>query len=140
MKKALVSLSFLGQILDIEPKEVLSDEKLKSLIRFCSHTNGMGDLTFLSKSQQKQLMAKAIQEAEGYRETHSMRYTIMRDVTSCLFDLAKPVIVIKENAQYGVYMTKGGVATKRIGTFHEYNAMSTWCKIHSFKFTSVIGE
>jgi hypothetical protein len=140
MKKSS-SISFLGQTIDIEPKEKLSDEKLHFLVRFCTNTNGLGDLSYLSTSQKKQVAAKAIQEAEGYKETHSMRYCIMRDVTNSLFNLAKKVRVIKENGQYCVYMLKGSKpATNPIGVFVEYNAMSIWCRFHCFKFDSVIGE
>ncbi len=74
-----------GKTLTIDNgKEILSEAKLNALKHLCLRD---GNLPKLSKKQEKQLLVYAMNEAEKYRNTHSMRYTIMRDVTKAIFNI-----------------------------------------------------
>jgi hypothetical protein len=132
----ITSISTNGKTYDFEPKEKLSDEKLNFLIQFCCDHDGMADLTFLSKSQQKQLIKKALEKAESYSSTHSMRYSIMRDVTGSLFNVFVNVYVTEKGNEYNVYKSKGD--KKPIATFTYWDNMDKFCREKCFKYNGVV--
>jgi hypothetical protein len=65
-------------------RTVLTEDMLMALRWTCQ--NGF-ELPKLSPSQQKQLITYGMAEAEQYPNTHSMRYSIMRDICKALFDI-----------------------------------------------------
>lgn len=73
-----------GSSMPIEKNSVLTEFELMCL-KHVAFNNA--DLSKLSAKQKKQLIAYAITEAEKYSTTHSMRYTIMRDVCKAIHNI-----------------------------------------------------
>jgi hypothetical protein len=127
-----------GSDIIIEKNVTLTNDQLLSL-KYSAFNNV--NLSKLSAKQKKQLIAYAITEAEKYHSTHSMRYTIMKDVCLALFNLNEikltSVYIALENDIYNVYNSKG--CTVPLATFTEYTDLEQYCKDNNFKFTTIDG-
>jgi hypothetical protein len=70
----------------IDGKTKLTLAMLKTLVSMCLHNS---QLPTLSAGQQKQLLNHAMDDAEKYPTSHSMRYTILKDVVKGLHKIAR---------------------------------------------------
>jgi hypothetical protein len=77
--------SSLGKTYQItDGKTVLTEDMLQAL-KWAAQ-NGF-EVPKLSPSQQKQFITYGMAEAEKYSNTHSMRYSIMRDICKSIFGI-----------------------------------------------------
>lgn len=76
-----------------DTKANLTDDQLNALYWYCLNTNGEGKLPKLGKKQETQLVEYAMRKALQYNNTHSMRWTIMRDVCISLFGIKRASMI-----------------------------------------------
>ena len=142
MQKMMTELTENGKTFNFDDsKAVLSNEQLNFLCQF-AHNTGHVDYSFLGKAQKTQLLQHAIRKAEGYSTTHSMRYSIMRDVTAALFPIYTFVKVVKYDKDgYAVYLKKGNkVAKNPIFCCDDYNEMDKFCRENCYRYIPVENE
>jgi|ERR1044072_910137 hypothetical protein len=114
----------------------LSREQVNALYWYCLNTDGNGRLPDLGAKQRQQLAAYAIEKAEKYSDTHSMRYTIMRDVMRMLFNLSKfgvtKVHLTLEGDIYHLYNSDKCVVP--LATFTELSELDQYCRENNYKY------
>lgn len=74
------------QPVEIPKGKKLTEEQLKAIKWAClsPEFHGKIDKKQLTIKQKRQIIAYAMKEAEEYPSSHSMRYTILRDVTKTI--------------------------------------------------------
>jgi len=84
MKNLTINSYIDGSPMTIAKDAVLTQNELVNL-KHAAFKNA--NLSKLSAKQKKQFIAYAITEAEKYGSTHSMRYTIIRDVCKAIHNI-----------------------------------------------------
>lgn len=82
----VITCTVIGKTFKVDAGSELSNEILNALKRECQNDK---PLPKLYAKQKRQLVAFAMAEAEQYPNTHSMRYSIMRDICAALFGIKK---------------------------------------------------
>lgn len=86
--------TLLGQPVEFtNTRAKLSDDHLNALYWHCLNTDGKGVLPKLGEKQKSQFVEYAMHKAMKYNNTHSMRWTIMRDVCVSLFKIKRASMI-----------------------------------------------